>query len=92
VIVTSDPVAAVEYYFESVTKPKILREYILKEAKIKDDGHSWIAAEIKVKCNIAAFFLVIPFYLQSVPVHSANCVKTCIQSHVEECSLVLLYN
>jgi hypothetical protein len=24
------------------------------------------------------FFFVIPFYLQSVLVHSANCVKTCI--------------
>jgi hypothetical protein len=35
------------------------------------------------------FFFVIPFYLQSVPVHSANCVETCIQWHVEECSVVL---
>jgi hypothetical protein len=26
----------------------------------------------------AYIFFVIPFYLQSVPVHSANCVKTCI--------------
>jgi hypothetical protein len=25
-------------------------------------------------------FFVIPFYLQSVLVHSANCVKTCIQN------------
>jgi hypothetical protein len=35
-------------------------------------------------------FFVIPFYLQSVLVHSANCVKTCIQWHVEECSVALL--
>jgi hypothetical protein len=27
-------------------------------------------------------FFVIPFYLQSVLVHSANCVKTCILWHV----------
>jgi hypothetical protein len=38
------------------------------------------------------FFFVIPFHLQSVLVHSANCVKTCIQFHVEECSLALLRN
>jgi hypothetical protein len=37
-----------------------------------------------------AIFFVIPFYLQSVLVHSANYVKTCIQWHVEECSLALL--
>jgi hypothetical protein len=37
-------------------------------------------------------FFVIPFYLQLVLVHSANCVKTCIQWHVEECSLALLCN
>jgi hypothetical protein len=37
-------------------------------------------------------FFVIPFYLQSVLVHSANCVKTCIQWHVEECSVALLCN
>jgi hypothetical protein len=37
-------------------------------------------------------FFVVPFYLQSVLVHSANCVKTCIQWHVEECSLALLCN
>jgi hypothetical protein len=35
-------------------------------------------------------FFVIPFYLQSILVHSANCVKTCIQWHVEECSVALL--
>jgi hypothetical protein len=34
------------------------------------------------------FFFVISFYLQSVLVH----VKTCIQWHVEECSLALLCN
>jgi hypothetical protein len=41
---------------------------------------------------LMGFFFVIPFYLQSVLVHSANCVKTCIQWHVEECSLALLCN
>jgi hypothetical protein len=35
---------------------------------------------------------VIPFYLQSVLVHSENCVKTCIQWHVEESSVALLCN
>jgi hypothetical protein len=40
----------------------------------------------------AGFFFVIPFYLQSVPVHSANCVKKRIQLHVEEYSLALLCN
>jgi hypothetical protein len=38
------------------------------------------------------FFFVIPFYLQSVLVHSANCVKTCIQWHEEECSVALHCN
>jgi hypothetical protein len=35
---------------------------------------------------------VITFYLQSVLVHSANCVKIHIQWHVEECSVALLCN
>jgi hypothetical protein len=35
---------------------------------------------------------VIPFYLQSVLVHEANCVKKRIQWHVEECSVALLCN
>jgi hypothetical protein len=35
-------------------------------------------------------FFVIPLYLQSVLVHSANCVKKRIQWHVEEYSLALL--
>jgi hypothetical protein len=35
-------------------------------------------------------FFVIPFHLQSVLVHSANCVKTCIHWYVEECSVALL--
>jgi hypothetical protein len=44
-------------------------------------------------CGVAKYvFLVIPFYLQSVLVYSANYVKTCIQWHVEECSLALLCN
>jgi hypothetical protein len=34
------------------------------------------------------FFFIIPFYLQSVLVHSANCVKTCIQWHIQGCSIV----
>jgi hypothetical protein len=37
-------------------------------------------------------FFVISFYLQSVLVHSANCVKRCIQWHVKECSVALLCN
>jgi hypothetical protein len=36
------------------------------------------------------FFFVIPFYLQSVLVHSENCAKPCIQWHVEECSVATL--
>jgi hypothetical protein len=39
-----------------------------------------------------ARFFVISFSLQSVLVHSANCVKTCIQWHVEEFSLAALCN
>jgi hypothetical protein len=43
--------------------------------------------------NDSRFLLVIPFYLQSVPVHSAICVKKKrVQCHVEECSLALLCN
>jgi hypothetical protein len=42
--------------------------------------------------NDREFFFVIPFYLQSVLVYSANCVKTCIQRLVEECSVALLCN
>jgi hypothetical protein len=38
------------------------------------------------------FLFVIPFYLQSVPVYSANCIKTRIQWHVEECSVAILCN
>jgi hypothetical protein len=37
-------------------------------------------------------FFVIPFYLQSVLVHSANYVKTCIQWHEEECLIALFCN
>jgi hypothetical protein len=40
--------------------------------------------------SVTLFFFIIPFYLQSVLVHSANCVKRHIQWHVEECSVVLL--
>jgi hypothetical protein len=35
-------------------------------------------------------FFGTPFYLQSVPVHSANCVDTRVHRHVEECSAALL--
>jgi hypothetical protein len=52
VIVTSDQEESVENGFESVMKPK--REHILREAKVENDGHSWIAAEIKVRHNITA--------------------------------------
>jgi hypothetical protein len=42
---------------------------------------------------LSFFFFVIPFYLPSVLlVHSATCVKTCIQWHAEECSVALLCN
>jgi hypothetical protein len=41
---------------------------------------------------VPTLFFVIQFYLQSILVHSANCVKTCIQWHVEECSVALLCN
>jgi hypothetical protein len=37
-------------------------------------------------------YFIIPFYLQSVLAHSANCVKSQIQWHVEECLLALLCN
>jgi hypothetical protein len=37
------------------------------------------------------YFVVIPFHLQSVPVHSTSCVK-CIQLHIEKCSVALLCN
>jgi hypothetical protein len=53
VVVTSDKEEVAENDFESVMKPKILREHILKEANVENDGHSWIAAEIKVRDNIA---------------------------------------
>jgi hypothetical protein len=35
--------------------------------------------------------LLIPFYLQSVPVHSADCVELA-QYYVEECSVALFYS
>jgi hypothetical protein len=54
VIVTSDREEVVENESESVMKPNILREHVLREAKIENNGHSWIAAEIKVRHNIAA--------------------------------------
>jgi hypothetical protein len=54
VIVTSDQEEAVENDFEYAMKPKISTEDILKEAKFENDGHSWIAAEIKVRLNMAA--------------------------------------
>jgi hypothetical protein len=38
------------------------------------------------------YFLEIAFYLQSLLVHLANCVKKRIQRHVEECSVALLCN
>jgi hypothetical protein len=41
--------------------------------------------------NTCLFFFMIPFYLQSVLVHSANCVKD-MAWHVEECSVALLCN
>jgi hypothetical protein len=41
---------------------------------------------------ISGVFFVIPFYLQCVALHSTNCVKTCNQWHVEECSVALLCN
>jgi hypothetical protein len=54
VIVTSDWEEVVENDSESAFKPRIFREYILREAKVENDGHSWIAAEIKVRHNTAA--------------------------------------
>jgi hypothetical protein len=53
VIVTSDQEEVDEKDSESVLKPKILKEHILREAKIENDGHSWIAAEIKVRHNLS---------------------------------------
>jgi hypothetical protein len=47
---------------------------------------------LKLLYQLIFFFFVIPFYLQSLLVHSANCVKTCIHWHVEECSVALLCN
>jgi hypothetical protein len=37
-------------------------------------------------------FFLMPFYLKSLLVHSANCVKTCIQWHLEEFLLALFCN
>jgi hypothetical protein len=37
------------------------------------DGHRQVSHQPMVS---SSFFVIIPFYLQSVPVHSANCVKT----------------
>jgi hypothetical protein len=51
VIVTSDQKVVVENDPESAFKPKISREYILREAKVENDAYSWIAAEIKVRNN-----------------------------------------
>jgi hypothetical protein len=41
-------------------------------------------------CSTHNIIFSIPFCLQSVLVHSGKCVKTCIQWHVEECSVALL--
>jgi hypothetical protein len=48
--------------------------------------------ETRKKQFICMFFFVILFNLQSELLHLANCVKTCIQWHVEECSVELLRN
>jgi hypothetical protein len=42
--------------------------------------------------GVREFFFVVPFYLQSILVHSANCIKEHIQCYVEECSQGLLCN
>ncbi|XP_023724351.1 receptor-type tyrosine-protein phosphatase epsilon isoform X3 [Cryptotermes secundus] len=47
VIVMSDREEVVENDSVYLLKPKILSEHILREAKVENDGHSWIAAEIK---------------------------------------------
>jgi hypothetical protein len=44
------------------------------------------------KTSYKYIFFVIPFYLQFVLVHSANCVKRHIQWNVEKCSVALLCN
>jgi hypothetical protein len=41
----------------------------------KDPGTNWIGAGLDNVDKVFFFFFVIPFNLQSVPVHSANCVK-----------------
>lgn len=49
----SDREEVVENDSVYLLKPKILSEHILREAKVGNDGHSWIAAEIKVRHNTA---------------------------------------
>jgi hypothetical protein len=59
----------------------------MHEVLALDEGVRHILQKLMMaykKCPTSAF------YLQYVLVHSANCVKTCIQWHVEECSLAPL--
>jgi hypothetical protein len=62
------------------------RDSFAKETNERRDN-----TEVEKKERRHLFFLI-PFYLQSVLVHSTNCVKTCIQWHVEECSVALICN
>jgi hypothetical protein len=51
---------------------------------------NYLIVLMKIMENVTVSF-VIPFYLQSAPVHSANSVKR-IQWHAGGCSLALLCN
>jgi hypothetical protein len=48
VVVTSDT----KKEASSVIEQESFKKYIPSEAKVENDGHSWIAAEIQVRYNI----------------------------------------
>jgi hypothetical protein len=79
------------------------KENVMKCLDIQSEFHAVLLAGYLQYVSICArnldsykwalfFLFVIPFYLQSVLVHSANCVKTHIQWHVEEYSVAFLCN
>jgi hypothetical protein len=92
-----------KYNNQSIGKTDISKVYEDKgtqsgQSTLIDIFYGYLKIGQEIKCgtdllqNPPPIFFVIPFYLQPVPVHSANCVKTCIQWHVEECSVVHLCN
>jgi hypothetical protein len=53
---------------------------MLTDGNARDAGASQLLTRYTWLRSLGVDFLI-PFYLQSVLVHSANCVKTCIQTY-----------